>query len=197
MPELDGFQVIQAIREREQSAGGHLPVVALTAGVRKEERARCLAAGMDDFLGKPIQAANLWAAIERATVTRSPARTESPVLLDAPVLLAACGGDEAILDRISRTFRARLPDHLSAVQDALRDGDARCLREAAHKLCGMVAAFSTVAGGVASDIEDHAARGQLDEARPMVEQLEIMAPKLIRATDGLSLQTLRQQAEGF
>src|SRR5439155_12427228 len=50
MPELDGFQVIRAIREREQSAGGHLPVVALTARARQEDRERCLAAGMDDYL---------------------------------------------------------------------------------------------------------------------------------------------------
>jgi two-component system sensor histidine kinase/response regulator len=61
MPELDGFQVIQAIREREGFAGGHLPVIALTARSRKEDRERCLAAGMDDFLAKPIQAPDLWA----------------------------------------------------------------------------------------------------------------------------------------
>src|SRR5260370_27304779 len=65
MPELDGFQVIQAIRERERSAGGHLPVVALTARSRNADRERRLAAGMDDFLPKPIQAANLWAAPDR------------------------------------------------------------------------------------------------------------------------------------
>ena len=64
MPELDGFQVIQAIRERERFAGGHLPVVALTARSRNEYRERCLAAGMDDFLAKPIQAPDLWAAID-------------------------------------------------------------------------------------------------------------------------------------
>ncbi|HYT94492.1 MAG TPA: response regulator, partial [Gemmataceae bacterium] len=65
MPELDGFQVVQAIRERERAAGGHLPVIALTARSRKEDRERCLAAGMDDFLAKPIQAADLWTAIDR------------------------------------------------------------------------------------------------------------------------------------
>src|SRR5213079_1461640 len=62
MPELDGFQVIQAVRERERSAGRHLPVVALTARSRREDRERCLAAGMDEFLAKPIQAPDLWAA---------------------------------------------------------------------------------------------------------------------------------------
>jgi HPt (histidine-containing phosphotransfer) domain-containing protein len=82
---------------------------------------------------------------------------------------------------------------LTAVQDALRERDTVRLREAAHKLCGMVAAFSTVAAGVASELEDHAAQGQLEEARPLVGQLETMAQELMRAVDGLSLETLRQQ----
>jgi hypothetical protein len=58
----------------------------------------------------------------------------------------------------------------------------------------MVAAFSSVAGGVASDLEDHAARGQLNMARPMVGQLESMGQELMRLTGELSLETLRQQA---
>ena len=106
------------------------------------------------------------------------------------MLLAACGGDAGILEKICQVLRARLPDHLTAVQDALRERDAARLREAAHKLCGMVAAFSTVAGAVASDLEDHAARGQLEEAWPLVEQLETMARELIRQVDGLSIEVL-------
>src|SRR4029077_13064213 len=73
MPELDGFQVIQAVRERERSAGGYLPVIALTARARQEDRDRCLAAGSADSLAKPIQAADLWAATERVTGSRPPA----------------------------------------------------------------------------------------------------------------------------
>src|SRR5262249_22943722 len=65
MPELDGFQVVQAVRERERTAGGHLPIIALTARSRKEDRERCLAAGMDDFQTKPIRPADLLAAIDR------------------------------------------------------------------------------------------------------------------------------------
>src|SRR5262249_22220579 len=162
MPEMDGFQVIRALRERERAAGGHLPVVALTARSRKEDRERCLAAGMDDFLAKPIQAADLWAAIDRAAGAGPPAERPGPGLLAPRLPLAACGGDDGVLEKICRTFRARLPDHLKAVGEALRAGDAPRLREAAHKLAGMVAAFSTAAGGVASDLEDHAARGQLE-----------------------------------
>ncbi len=70
MPELDGFQVVRAVREREGAAGGHLPVIALTARSRQEDRDRCLAAGMDDFLAKPIGPAELVAAIDRALAGR-------------------------------------------------------------------------------------------------------------------------------
>src|SRR5262249_34841721 len=192
MPALDGVQVVQATRERGGPRGGHLPVAALTARSRKEDRLRCLAAGMDDFLAKPIQAADLWAAMDRALRKdeggrmkdeneKKPASDSSFILhpssfreglLDPRVLLAACGGDAAILEKICQTFRARMPDHRKAVQNALRDRDASRLREAAHKFAGMVSAFSTVAGGVASELEDLAAQGQLDEAGPLAGRLE-------------------------
>src|SRR5262249_14552024 len=116
-------------------------------------------------------------------------------LLDPHVLLAACGGDAAILEKIGQAFRACLPGHVAAIWDALREQDAARLREAAHKLCGMVAAFSTVAAGVASELEDRAAQGQLEEASHLVGQLETVARELLRLAEGLSLETLRGQAE--
>jgi HPt (histidine-containing phosphotransfer) domain-containing protein len=150
---------------------------------------------MDDFLAKPIQAADLWAAIDRVVGTRLSVEPPGPGLLNPQVILAACGGDAAILEKICQTFRACLPDHLKAVQDALRSRDAPRLREAAHKLAGMVAAFSSVAGGLASELEDHAAQGQLEEAQTLVGQLETMADGLLRRAGGLSLDALRDQAE--
>jgi hypothetical protein len=69
------------------------------------------------------------------------------------------------------------------------------LREAAHRLYGTITIFSTVAGEVVSDLEDRAARGQLQEAWPLVERLEAMAQELMREVDGLSLETLRTLAE--
>jgi PAS domain S-box-containing protein len=220
MPELDGFQVVHAVRERERTMGGHLPVIALTARSRKEDRERCLAAGMDDFLAKPIQAVDLWAAIDRVVAMKSQGSgvrsQESGIrsqesggdssqtpdssllipdfdLLDPRVLMAACGGDAIILEGICQAFRDHLPDYLATVQNALRGRDTLRLREAAHNLSGMVAAFSTVAGSVASQLEDHAAQGQLEEARPLVQQLEVMGQQLTRVVGGLSVETLRQQ----
>jgi CheY-like chemotaxis protein/HPt (histidine-containing phosphotransfer) domain-containing protein len=203
MPELDGFEVVRAIRERECRTGGHLPVIALTARSRNEDRERCLAAGMDDFLTKPIRPAELVAAIDRlarASGVSQPAQsaTAEPVRqlhIDPVAVLRACGNDEVALRAMCRAFQSSLPDQLAEVGDALREHDAPRLREAAHKLCGMLLAFSTTAGDVASALEDHAAQGQLEEARPLVEQLETLAGELVGLAGGLSIGTLRQQAE--
>jgi CheY-like chemotaxis protein len=200
MPELDGFQVVRAIRERERATGGHLPVIALSARSRDEDRERCLAAGMDDYLAKPVRSAELFAVIERVVPSRRvpqfirPDAGDGTRLLDPVVLLAACDDEAEGLCRMCQGLRSYLPGRLAEVGEALRTRDAPRLRVAAHKLCGLLSAFSTVAGGVASDLEDQAAGGRLDECRPLVEQLEAIAPQLIQQVDGLSIETLRHHA---
>ena len=201
MPELDGFGVVGAIREREQAAGGHLPVIALTARSRQEDRERCLAAGMDDFLTKPIAATALLDAIDRLASARGASRPPkadvgpSGVLIDAGSVLSVCGDDAEGLRRMCDEFRTLAPAWLAEVDDALRDQSAARLRDAVHKFCPWLFSFSTVAGNVASELEDHAAEGRLEEARPLVEQLEAMARELLGMAGGLSLETLRHQAE--
>ena len=199
MPELDGFQVVQAIRERERTAGGHLPVIALTARSRQEDRERCLAAGMDDFLTKPVPTPELFAAIERLVSARDvscPAHVETggrKCLLDPIAILAACGEDAQGLRRMCQDFQTYAPVQLAEVVAALRDGDSPRLSKAAHKFCPLLLAFSTVAGNVASDLEDLAAGGRLEEAGPLVEQLESMVYELMSLVSDLSLETLRHQ----
>jgi CheY-like chemotaxis protein/DNA invertase Pin-like site-specific DNA recombinase len=207
MPELDGFQVVGAIRERERTSGGHLPVIALTARSRKEDRERCLRAGMDECLTKPYSAADLWAAMDRvlrrdeksaAVFDSSPIPHPSSLsagLLDAPVLLTTCGGDPTMLRKMCRSLQFRVPEYLAAIRDALHAQDALPLREAAHKFCGMLSAFSTVASDQAASLEDLATRGLLNEALPIVEQLDKSATELARLAGGLTIETLRKQAE--
>jgi CheY-like chemotaxis protein/HPt (histidine-containing phosphotransfer) domain-containing protein len=196
MPELDGFQVVQAVRERELTAGGHLPIIALTARSRKEDRERCLAAGMDDFQTKPIRPADLLAAIDRVLRTPSSRQSRRRDLLDAPVLLAACGGAPTLLGKMCQTLTARVPEQLAALREALRDQDAPRLREAAHKCCGMLSEFSAAAGDLAGSLEELAAGTQLDKAGPILEQLETIAQELVKQVDGITVEALRRQAEG-
>jgi PAS domain S-box-containing protein len=195
MPELDGFHVVGAIRERERTRGGHLPVIALTARSRKEDRERCLRAGMDDYLAKPFKAADLLAAIDRVLGRCPPRKRPRPDPLDAQVVLAACGGDPTMLQKMCRSLQARAPEYLAAVREALQGHDAPRLREVAHRFCGMLSAFSTVAGNHAADLEDLAASALLDKAPPILAQLETIAGELLRQLDGLSIENLRHRAE--
>jgi PAS domain S-box-containing protein len=209
MPELDGFQVIGAIRERERTAGGHLPVIALTARSRQEDRERCLQAGMDECLTKPFTAGELWAAMDRVlrrdegenikneNEKTSPADSSLMGLIDSRILLGACGGDPAMLRKMCRRLQSLVPEDLAAVRDALHNQDALRLREAAHKLCGTLSAFSTVAGDQAADLEDLAARPQLGDAAPILDQLETMANELVKAADRITVEALHRQAEGM
>jgi CheY-like chemotaxis protein len=71
MPELDGFQVVAAQRQREQGTGAHLPIIALTARSTDGERERCLQAGMNNYLAKPVRAAELFAALDGVVGVRS------------------------------------------------------------------------------------------------------------------------------
>jgi CheY-like chemotaxis protein len=71
MPELDGLAATQRIRDGERAGGGHIPIAAMTANAFAEDRAACLAAGMDDYLAKPVRLADLRSMIERWTQPRS------------------------------------------------------------------------------------------------------------------------------
>jgi CheY-like chemotaxis protein/HPt (histidine-containing phosphotransfer) domain-containing protein len=186
MPGLDGLQVVQAIRERERTAGGHLPTIALTASARKEDRDRSLAAGMDAFLPKPVRHAELLAAIDRVVAAQGAHRRAPPHSadlagqLDPVVLMAACGGDGECLRGLCQDFGLYAPDRIAQVRDAFEAGDARRLREAAHRLGGLLSAFSTAARDVAADLEDLAAGDQGDHAGPLVDRLEAMVQELGR-----------------
>ena len=167
-----------------------MPIIALTARSQKEDRERCLAAGMDVFLTKPIRPADLLAAIDRVLRTHSSRQSRRRDLLDAPVLLAACGGDPSLLGKMCRMLAARAPEHLAALRDALRDQDAPRLREAAHKCCGMLSEFSATAGDLAGSLEDVAAGTLLDKAGPLLEQLETIAHQLVKQVDGITVEAL-------
>ena len=200
MPELDGFEVVRAIRERERTGGGHLPVIALTAGSRKEDRERCLKAGMDDFLTKPISGSELLEAMDRLFSIPSAFEViqsdvgENSNLLDPVAVLRICESDPTGLRRICGDFQTYVPARLAELEDALGERDVHQLREVAHKLCSLLPAFSTIAGNVASDLEDVSAADRLEEARPLVEKLTTMCAELMRVVAGLSVEELQRLA---
>src|SRR5258706_4024121 len=192
MPEMDGFEVVQAIREQERASGGHLPVIAFTARSGKADRERCLAAGMDDFLSKPVQADALWDVIDRVATLHPQEDSPNLGLFDPRAILRACGGEATILEKICKTFQASVPHQVARVRTALRDRDAAQLREAAHTVSSTLAAFSTIAGSAASDLEDKAERGQIDECIPLVGRLVSICSELVEQAPNLSIEGLER-----
>jgi PAS domain S-box-containing protein len=213
MPKLDGYQVVATWRDRERGSDRHLPVIALTARSASGERERCLAAGMDDYLAKPIRAADLFAALHRvvgAESQRPAVRGQESAssltpdsgtlipgaagLLDPTALLAACDEDAELLQKICRHFQAHVPGRLAETSAALRDRDAARLRGAAHKLGGMVSSFSAAAAEAAAFLERAAAEGNIDEATQAHSRLADLLARVSSALDTVSMDQLRQRA---
>jgi PAS domain S-box-containing protein len=194
MPELDGFEVVRVVREREQGTDRHLPIIALTARSSARDRERCLGAGMDEFVSKPIETAALWATVDRLLLRWPPAayapRRSEPGLLDARAILRACGGEGSVLEKLRDVFRRTLPPQISVIRAALTRGDFERLREAAHNLGGTVGAFSTITADVASALEDGAIRQELESCAALVERLASLCDALLDATATLSIDSL-------
>src|SRR5262249_45406831 len=141
------------------------------------ERGRCLRAGMDDYLAKPVRAAELFAAIDRVVPgggVRRPIEADASALsglLDPVALLAACDGDDELLRKMCRHFQAFVPGRLAEVTEALRGRNALGLREAAHKLGGMVSSFSATAAEAAALLGRLGSEGNIEEAAPIHTRL--------------------------
>jgi CheY-like chemotaxis protein/HPt (histidine-containing phosphotransfer) domain-containing protein len=148
MPDLDGFAVTQAIRAKESATNAHVPVIALTAHAMKGDRERCLAAGRDAYVSKPIRAAELVQVITRllssdtlgAKGTPSP---ESPpeAAFDLDTALATVGGDRDLLGRIVAVFLGHCPKELGAIRDSVLRGDGAAVERGAHQLKAALGSF--------------------------------------------------------
>jgi signal transduction histidine kinase/FixJ family two-component response regulator len=137
MPELDGFAATAVIRTKEHEKGGHVPIIGVTAHAMKGDLERCIAAGMDDYLAKPVSSSQLQAMIAKwlAAYEADPRPTEGAAL-DRGDLLGSVEGDEQVLLKILHKFNLEVGPMLAAVRDAVRDKDALALERTAHALRG-------------------------------------------------------------
>jgi HPt (histidine-containing phosphotransfer) domain-containing protein len=148
---------------------------------------------MDEFLAKPVRAAELLAAIDRVRRTQAD-RIDAIPLLAASVLLAACGEDADALRELCADFREFAPARLAQAREALQKGNMPRLREEAHKLQGLLSAFSAVACQVAFELEDDAACGRFELARDCLARLKGMSSQLQSELEQVSVESLRERA---
>ena len=144
MPEMGGLEATAAIRAREHSTGGHVPIIALTAHVMAGDREECLAAGMDAFVAKPLRPAELFATLDQffPAPDRSVAAHEPPRQVDSAALLAGVGGTPTLLAEVVRVFLTDAPGMLERLRDAARAGNGDALAAAAHAIKGSVGLFT-------------------------------------------------------
>ena len=176
MPELDGLETTAAIRGRERGTGAHLPIVAVTAHAMKGDAERCLAAGMDAYVAKPLLRRELLAAIRRLTGSSPAAPGKAApgrAALDEARLLERVGGDRRVLAKLVRIFRPDARRLRTRIRVAVAKGDPRGLRDAAHALKGSVSNFAAPAAtAAASRLQEIGDSGDLAAAKAALAVLE-------------------------
>jgi two-component system, sensor histidine kinase and response regulator len=194
MPVMDGLEATAELRIRELETGRHTPVIAMTALVMKGDQERCLSAGMDGYLSKPIRTQELDKILERfislkdseesrRELSRSAPLSDRSGTVDENDLLLRVGGDREFLAELVDLFRQDIPKKMQNMKTALQQQDAPEVRREAHSLRGTLANLAaSPAAASAAEIENAAETGDLNKARAVLGRFE---PQLARAIEEL------------
>lgn len=194
MPEMDGFEATAEIRKREAGTGHRMPVIAMTAHALKGDRERCLDAGMDGYVSKPVEPDALWkemAAVSRVEAPK-PAAAHAPAatgeILDRARIdsLREMDADGALLRELIDLFRADGPQMLADLRAAVDSRDPKALSKKAHLLKGSLLSLGAVrARDLAQRIEQLGKDGRLDDAAALVPDLDRLIPPFLAELDKL------------
>ncbi len=196
MPELDGYEATRQIRARERS--GRVPIIAMTAHSLPSDRDRCLAAGMDDYISKPVARQRLHEVISRwlsdggGLQGRAPGAERPGPDGSAPEVDAAtCASlrEEHPLEMrqsLVETFELQLPSAVQEILEAARQGDAARLKRAAHRLRG--SSLMLGASSLAS-----ACQSMEDRAQPGSAAIDSAQEARLQAIADAAVMVLRRQ----
>jgi HPt (histidine-containing phosphotransfer) domain-containing protein len=183
MPEMDGFEAAQKIREMERRLGGHVPIIAMTANAMQGDREACLAAGMDDYISKPVTIDNLRRILTQLEPVeeRFEAAAEQAVDIRDPL-------DRNVLSSLRELQPENEPDFLTELIDlfledsgvlmgelriAVAEGDAGGVRQAAHTLKGSSGSLGAMKlSRMCVEAELMGRAGHLEGMRELLPQIE-------------------------
>jgi PAS domain S-box-containing protein len=187
MPGINGYEATTRIRKTEQTTGKHVPIIAMTANAMKGDRERCLAAGMDDYISKPLRSAELFQVVEQFALRPSAPEPDPSSLASAPhaprpqaepppfnlAEFRESTGDEKLMRKLVAIFAEDSQKYLRKAEKALAAGKARPLYEAAHSLKGMLGVYAAgKALKLSSELSEYAHAGDLKGAQVMLDQLK-------------------------
>ena len=179
MPEMDGFEATARLREIERARAHYTPIIAMTANAMRGDRERCLAAGMDDYIAKPVQPAALAAALaaiadcnNRAEPTPRPPSGDIPAF-DLPTVLSNLGDDRELFDQLAALYLTDEPTMRAQLAAAENSGDLQATMAATHAIKGAVTNFSAdKAVTAATRVEALCREGRHDGLRAALTRFE-------------------------
>jgi CheY-like chemotaxis protein len=151
MPEMDGYEASRKIRESEKTNGGHIPIIAITAHAIKGDRERCLEAGMDEYVSKPISSDKLFDIIETLAEGKPPGiagtgpEANTLISFDKQTLIDAFDHDWGFFKEVVDLFVSDYPRMMVDIRQAFKTGDTDALIRTAHSLKGMLSLFNAQA----------------------------------------------------
>jgi HPt (histidine-containing phosphotransfer) domain-containing protein len=187
------------LREREKETGKHQPVVAMTALVMKGDRERCMAAGMDGYLSKPIRPQELDEVLDSYVTRERVDFTEAPEAIAEPQEAAVCAtelleridGDRAFLSELLALFRDDYPVQIRAAREAVKTGNAEALQRSGHALKGALANLAAPASSrLAGQLESMGRAGDTQFAAGKLADMEKELERVIEELESLCVETV-------
>jgi CheY-like chemotaxis protein len=186
MPGMDGYETTAALRRMEGDER-HTPIVAITADTSEGVRERCLEAGMDAYIAKPVHAEDLQHAIDKLLNASLPDREPAPPgqideVLDRRALLARVAGNTEVLRSLANLCQAECNRLMSEIREAIKTGDRAEFLRATHKLRGSIMSMEARAAvDAVQRLELTANQGRPADAEEMLDQLRRELDRLITA----------------
>ena len=207
MPDMSGYEATRQIREQEKTSGEHIPIIALTARAMKGDREKCIAAGMDDYLSKPIRTNKLYDTINKFSADQimtdgrndtqsqpkpkeSKTKSDMETAFDRVALMELVEGDQTMLKEMLKVFLEQAPDYLSDIHKAIAAKDGKALQQKSHALKGVVATLQAQPSfKLAKKLEETGEANNLDDAPELFAELKQQMDRLTAAFHELMQET--------